>query len=456
MKAMSNADSLNLKGYRIVMMKRFVAREEYFGSLIYDRQKGDYIPFDKDATNIFKQSLTKSLDELQAGLDKSVSEQNFKTFIQLCQSIDLIDASGRFVGDFISLKMTPDAPQVLSAPLRVHLQITNECQLRCRHCSQESRDPLADELTFEEIKKLLNDLVSIGTFEVNIAGGEPFLREDLLQIITYARSLGMNVTLSTSGLFVSRVVAKKIAEIGLKRIRISFDGATEKSYDYFRGKGTYRRAIRGIKTLRELFDIPIVVHTVLMKPNLTEILTILRAVQKLRCNIWSVDFVKPLGSAKNAKQFLLDREDVSQIMNTIKRLQEASSIKIEMPQFPYKAPKKGVYRGFGCVGANLYCYISANGNVKPCSFVSENYQSGNIRKQHIKDIWLQGKGHLDFRELAGNETCLNCEFYNSCRGGCRARAIYDGTPEGVDPLCFLQKDKPEPQPVNKMDSLGFM
>jgi radical SAM protein with 4Fe4S-binding SPASM domain len=338
--------------------------------------------------------------------------------------------------------------------LRTHLQITNECQLRCRHCSQESRDSLGDELTLDEIKKLLDDLVAIGTFEINIGGGEPFLREDLVAVIAHARKLGINVSLSTSGLFVSRVVAKKIAEMGLKKIRISFDGATEKSYDYFRGKGTYRRAIRGIKTLRELFDIPITIHTVLMKPNLGEILTIVRAVQKLKCNVWSVDFVKPVGSAKSLKQFLIDSDDAAQAMKTIKRLSETSSIKIVMPQFPYKAPKKGIYRGFGCVGANLYTFISARGDVKPCTFVPEAFNSGNIRKMHIRDIWIQGEGHLKFRELSGNETCLNCEFYNSCRGGCRARAIYEGMPDSIDPLCFIHQ--PEPQPVKKADSLGFM
>ena len=435
-------------------VKRFVAREEYFGSLIYDREKGDYIPFDRDATVIFRESQGKSLEEVFAVVKNNTSEQNFKTFIQLCQSIELLDSSGKFAGEFIQSVQTP--PQLLSAPLRVHLQITNQCELRCRHCSQDSRDAFPNELTLDEIKKLFNDLVSIGTFEVNISGGEPFLREDLLQIITYARKVGLNVSLSTSGLFVSRVVAKKIAEVGLKRIRISLDGATEKSYDYFRGKGTYRRAIRGIKTLRELFDIPIVVHTVLMKPNLGELLTIVRAVQKLRCNVWSVDFLKPVGDAKNLKQFLLTNEDATIAMKTIMRLSESSSVKIVMPQFPYKAPKKGVYRGFGCVGANLYCIINARGDVKPCSFVSDDYMSGNIRTQHIRDLWLTGQGHLKFRELSGNEICLNCEFYNSCRGGCRARAIYEGTPDAIDPLCFLKSEKVEPEPVKKTDSFGFM
>lgn len=437
-----------------VTLKRFVAREEYFGALIYDRQRGDYIPFDKDATHIFKLSLEKTPDEVFASLEKSVTEQNFKTFMQLCQSIELVDAQGRYLGDFVN---NVPVPQVLSAPLRVHLQLTNACELKCRHCSQDTRDAFKDELSLEEIRKLLDELAAIGVFEVNIGGGEPFLRDDdLVATIAYARKLGINVSLSTSGLFVSRVVAKKIAELGLKKIRISFDGATEKSYDYFRGKGTYRRAIRGIKTLRELFDIPITIHTVLMKPNLGEILTIVRAVQKLRCNIWSVDFVKPVGSAKPMKQFLLDNSDAAKAMKTIRHLAETSSIKIVMPQFPYKAPKKGVYRGFGCVGANLYTYIDARGNVRPCTFVSEEYASGNVRTKNIKDIWLQGEGHLKFRELSGNETCLNCEYYNSCRGGCRARAIYEKMPDAVDPLCFVHQDKPEPQPVRKMDSLGFM
>lgn len=422
--------------------KRFVGRKEYFGSLIYDRERGDYIPFDWDATYIFEESLKHPLDAVFKKLDGRLTQQSFQTFVQLCQSIELLDNKGRFTGEILA---TPPAMNIISAPLRVHLTVTQECQLRCRHCSQKSRDAAPNELTLEELEKLFDDLATTGVCEVTIAGGEPFMRPDIVQIITYARQKGLNVNLSTTGLFVSRVAAKKLAEVGLKSIRVSFDGSTEKSYDYFRGKkGAYRRAMRGIKALREIFDkTPITIHSTIMKQNMNELLTLARLVQKLKCDVWSVDYVKPQGYAAQDTRMLLSKEESETVFKALSRIADNSSVKVEMAHFPYRTQRKVIYRGFGCVGANLYCYISSQGNVAPCSFTIDYFPAGNVKKQSIKEIWQGSDAFKKFRGFPGNETCHKCDYFSSCRGGCRIRAIM-ATQNGsaIDPNCFIM-----PQPA---------
>lgn len=421
-------------------LKRFVVREEHFGALVYDRERKDYIPFDSQAADVFRQSSRSvSLDDIYKSLEGKTSEQNFKTFISLCQSIELIDPKGCFAGDFVDY--SPKDISCLCAPLRVHLQVTNECQLKCRHCSQLTREPLEGELTLTEIYSFIDQLSAIGTQELSIGGGEPFLRDDLVNIVSYASKKGISVSISTSGLFISRAVAKKLAEIGLKQIRISFDGASEKSYDYFRGKGTYRRAIRGIKTLRELFDTTIILHSVIMKPNLGELLSLFRAVQKLEANIWSIDYMLPIGSAKTLSQFALEPSDAALIARSVKRFSESSKTKIIMPRFPFKSPKLGVYRGFGCVGGQAYCFVNSVGDVKPCSFMPDSYVAGNIRTAtSFRDLWLNGDVFEKIRNSDGNDSCLACASYSSCRGGCRARAVVEGEVEDIDPLCFLSNE----------------
>ena len=421
-------------------LKRFVIREEHFGALVYDRDRKDYIPFDSHAAAVFKESAAGTpIDEIYSKLNGATSEQNFKTFVSLCQSIELLDSQGHFAGGFIDF--SPEEISCLSAPLKVHLQITNECLLKCRHCSQESRNPFDNELTFKEICLFIDQLANMGTQELSIGGGEPFLREDLVNIVSYANQKGLSVSLSTSGLFVSRATAKKLSEAGLKQIRISFDGASEKSYDYFRGKGTYRRAIRGIKTLRELFDCPIILHSVIMKPNLGELLSLFKAVQKLEANTWSIDYMLPVGLAEPLTQFALQESDAFLIARSVKRFSEDSSLKIIMPRFPYKAPKFGVYIGFGCTGAHVYCFVNASGDVKACSFMPNTYIAGNIREtKSFREIWLESPVFKDMRNIIVNETCGSCNYYNSCRGGCRARSVIAGNIENVDPLCFLSDE----------------
>jgi radical SAM protein with 4Fe4S-binding SPASM domain len=429
--------------------KRFVGRKEYFGSLIYDRERGDYIPFDWDATYIFEESLKSNLEQVFKKMDGRLTQQSFQTFVQLCQSIDLLDAKGRFTGEIFP---NPPALNILSAPLRVHLTVTQECPLRCRHCSQKSRDAAPNELSLEEIQKLFDDMAAAGVSEVTIAGGEPFARNDIVQIISYARQKGLNVNLSTTGLFISRVTAKKLADLGLKSIRVSFDGSTEKSYDYFRGrKGAYRRAMRGIKAIREIFEkVPITIHSTIMKQNMTELLTLARMVQKLKCDVWSVDYVKPQGFGAQDSRIWLTKEDAETVFKALQRIAENSSVRIDMAHFPYKSQRKVIYRGFGCVGANLYCYISSNGNVSPCSFTIDHFPAGNVRKQSIKEIWQFSDAFKKFRGFPGNETCHKCDYFSSCRGGCRIRSIM-ATQNGsaIDPNCFIIPTTP-PTPPNPL------
>ncbi len=424
------------KGRTLVTEHHFVGRREYFGSLFYDFQKGDYIPFDWDATYIFELSSKNNLDEIAEKVKKRISKESFLTFIQLCKSIELFNSESKLAGELLPYMPVKGR---ISAPLRVHLQLTNKCDLNCRHCSQETRGPLENELSLKDIYKLIDEMVAIGTFELTLGGGDPFCREkDILKVIKYASEKGVSVYLSTTGLFIGRVLAKKLADYPIKGIRISFDGSTEKSFDYQRGKGTYRRLVRSIKTMRELFNCPISLHTVLMDTNHMEVLSFIKAVQKFRCNHWSVDFIKPVGQAKGNKHVLLTPEQMRDAFRTIVKVQKYSSTSIKINSFPYQSRGKKIYSGFGCVGGNLNCWIDAQGNVFPCSFLKDSFHAGNIRNHSLRDIWIYSANLQLFRAISGNEVCRECKYFEFCRGGCRARAQFEGDVNQIDPACFLE------------------
>lgn len=378
---------------------RFLARAEHFGALVYDRERGDYIPFDADATRLFEGATERSVFDLYPSLEARLTRQSFETFVQLCRSIELFSEDGRFNGTFVAPRAING---MLSAPLRVHLAVTNECQMRCRHCSQDSRDPLPNELSLEELGQLFEDMAEMGTCQLAVGGGEPLLRPDLLSIVQRAHHAGLSVSLSTTATGVNRTQLKKIAELGLKSIRVSFDGAAEKSYDYYRGvKGAFRKAVRGIKTLREIFDkTPIMLHTTLMRPNLSEILALGRLVQKLHLDAWSLDFVKPVGYAAEQSALWLGADDGVDISKKLGKMAETLTVPLHMAHFPYKGPSgvAGQQLGYRCLGANLYCYVSPNGSVAPCSFTSRPFPAGNIRRKRLRDIWLDSELFRRFRQ----------------------------------------------------------
>lgn len=358
---------------------------------------------------MFEGAVKRPVSALYSALEERLTRQSFETFVQLCRSIELFDKDGRFTGQFVAPRPVRN---MLSAPLRVHLAVTNQCMLRCKHCSQDTRDALPNELALEEMQRLFDEMADLGVCQLNLGGGEPFLRPDILQIVRHARLKGLSVSISTTAMSINRVLAKKLAELGLKSLRVSFDGSAEKSYDYYRGvKGSYRKAVRGIKTLREIFDkTPIVLHTTLMRQNVSEILTLARLVQKLGLNSWSVDFVRPLGYAAEQPGVWLGKEEGDDLYKKLGKMAETLNVPLKMAHFPYRGPQRGnEVLGYRCLGANLYCYISSNGSVAPCSFTCRHFPAGNIRRKSLLDIWIDSELFRRFRQgVSRPEGCGFC------------------------------------------------
>ena len=135
-------------------------------------------------------------------------------------------------------------------PTIVTLELTNECNLRCKHCYSFLGEKLENELTYEEIKRLLRELHDLGTMEIELGGGEPLLRPDLMKIINATQSSDFEITLITNGILIKKETPKKLSNFSIKHVQISLDGLKE-AHEYIRGKGTFESAIRAIKELRD-------------------------------------------------------------------------------------------------------------------------------------------------------------------------------------------------------------
>ncbi len=129
-------------------------------------------------------------------------------------------------------------------PLLVGFSITDKCPYRCAYCLFANRG-LRD-LTLDEIKRSIDALHALGMMAVQFTGGEPFMRDDMNDIIMYAKSKGLVLMLSTSGFNID----KHISILGhVDSIQISLDG-TEEVHDALRGKGSYATALKSAKIIR--------------------------------------------------------------------------------------------------------------------------------------------------------------------------------------------------------------
>lgn len=143
-------------------------------------------------------------------------------------------------------------------PVGLHLEITNACNLECKHCYVASGTALPNEMTDEEVYRAIDLLPPFSGMQLAISGGEPIVRKNCMDFVRYAAlECGHGVDLYTNAWKFPRKFAELIKEInesaiGHVRIQMSIEGANGQTNDIIRGVGTYAEAMRSLEMFKEL------------------------------------------------------------------------------------------------------------------------------------------------------------------------------------------------------------
>ena len=121
-------------------------------------------------------------------------------------------------------------------------------------CSIVSSNKEYKEVSLDDIRKIVKNLVKIGAGVVLLTGGEPFLREDLPEIVRIFTESGLNVRLQTAGLITKKEALKACVEAGAKDICVSLDSLDKEKQDFINGvKGSWEKAIQTIANISDVF-----------------------------------------------------------------------------------------------------------------------------------------------------------------------------------------------------------
>ena len=128
---------------------------------------------------------------------------------------------------------------------------TQTCNLRCVHCYAGSEcKSYEGEMSSGEAKAMIDDLSAFGAPVLLFSGGEPCMREDVVELMQHAKDRGMRVVLSTNGTLITPELAARFADVGLSYVGVSLDGARE-THDEFRGlPGSFDAPSRACATRR--------------------------------------------------------------------------------------------------------------------------------------------------------------------------------------------------------------
>jgi radical SAM protein with 4Fe4S-binding SPASM domain len=308
-------------------------------------------------------------------------------FIQYCLSENLIALSETPVK-----KGGIPFPSPIPSLRYLEFQITDRCNLRCRHCY--IGDSLNQDLPFEKILKILKEFEEIQGLRLLLSGGEPLLHPRFWEINEVLRDHAFRSVLLSNGTLITKEIAKKLH---VHEVQVSLDGMKE-GHESIRGKGAFEKTLHSIDHLQEA-DIRVSIATMIHGKNLNQFDSLASLIQSKKIGEWNVDLSCITGRMEENRDLWVSPEEAGPFL-----------------QYGYGGGLHTSEKNATC-GAHL-CAILPNGKVAKCGLFSQE-PVGSI-EEGLRICW-ERIPRIELKELA-----CNCSVMEECRGGCRYRAKLQG------------------------------
>jgi radical SAM protein with 4Fe4S-binding SPASM domain len=336
-------------------------------------------------------------------------------------------------------------------------EMTRACDLGCRHCPNDDHDtPSPLELQTYEAYKTIDEIAAVHPSRFVISGGDPLLRQDLDQIIDYARRRGLDPALTLCPTAAADGVAvRRLRRKGLKRVIVSVDDAEPEAHDALRSvDGAFHSTLRLISTALAA-GLQVEVNTLVTRRTAGRLSVLHERLAELPLAAWNLYLLVPLPGWAQAE--MMTPADVDLLFQTVGELRssfdlpirlfeapeerryqlEAAPARIDPKNDPLDRAQWADFSGYVAIDSETpeeILFIAHSGEVWPSEFLP--IAGGNIRYCTLSSIHRNGEIFRALRDRANLKgTCGRCEYRAVC-GGSRARAYaMTGDPFEADPLC---------------------
>ena len=381
-------------------------------------------------------------------------------------------------------------------PRLIFWEVTKGCNLRCIHCRATATELSSPtDLPTGRAMEIIKQIADFSNPILVLSGGEPLYRPDIFDLAHYATQRGIRVALATNGTLVTKDIAKKIVDAGVKRVSISLDGADALTHDTFRGiPGAFDAAVYGMKNLQEL-GMSVQINMTIAKHNAKQLPNVLELSRTLGADALHTFLLVPVGCGVDiAAEQMVSPQEYEQMLNWFYDQSKQGDIELKATCAPHyfrvvrqrraqerreavsagtatyggggQAPAigpsdmtmpgsnavilkpKGHHTGHpsghpgdpemnamtkGCLAGTGVCFISHEGEVFPCGYLP--VLAGDLKKQPFSEVWNDSLVFEQLRDTGNLKgKCGCCEFRNVCMG-CRARA-FAATGDMLDPEPF--------------------
>lgn len=334
---------------------------------------------------------------------------------------------------------------VMRTPRTLSIDLTAHCNLRCRYCYFFDNPVVPyEDLPTEAWLQFFDELGRCAVMDVDLAGGEPFARQDLPELLDGIVRNHMRFALLSNGTLIDDDIAAYIAKTGrCKYVQVSLDGSRPETHDACRGKGAFEAAVRGLKTLQR-HNINVAVRVTIHRYNVRDLeATADFLLEELGLPAFGTNAAGYLGSCRvNADEVMLTTEERQIAMEALTRVAEKYPGRIQATAGPLADargwrrmiqaeqagapafPNGGRLTGCGCHSSKIA--IRVDGAITPCTMLP-HIVLGYINQDDLTEIWQHHLALNDLRmrhtiALSEFEFCEGCQYRPYCTGNCPALA----------------------------------
>lgn len=265
-------------------------------------------------------------------------------------------------------------------PQTVSIEVTRECGCNCEHCLVKEGE---GEPSKEEIMRVIDQALEMGSCIITFTEGDPLLREDIFELVHYVDPEKAVVNLFTPGLDLTQERAERLRDAGLYNLLIGIYSATPEEHDLVRGvEGAHARALQSIKTALDA-GLMVTISAHIKSGQVDRIPELYRLASDLGVHELSIWEAVPRRPEERLTQ--IEREKIVDIYRKMNsdpsgpRIFASSYFEGEM---------------LGCMAGRRWLHVGVDGNVRACPYLTKSY--GSIRESTLRDIWKSIRSSEEF------------------------------------------------------------
>ena len=326
-------------------------------------------------------------------------------------------------------------------PLWLCMEVTYRCPLQCPWCN----NPLdydtyrKHELSTDEWFRVLREGREMGALQIGLTGGEPMMRDDIVEITAEAGRLGYYTNLITGGIGLTKDKLEALKEAGLNQIQLSIQSCDPAITNKLIGADAHDKKMQVARDIKAL-DFPLSLNVPVCRESIDQTKEILDMCEEVEADYLEYVQIQYYNWAlHNRDELLPTKEQVKrseQLVNEAReRLGKKMTIYFVVPDYHDKFPK-ACMNGWGAI----HLTIAPDGTAMPCQEARaiKEIDFPSVRDHDLSWIWHESPAFNLYRgDDWMKEPCRSCDDKEKDVGGCRCQAyLLTGDATNTDPVCY--------------------